>query len=168
MSNLKTEILKTFGNKLRIRVCSLWIQDNKLLLIKHKALASQEGDWWAPPGGGMELGETAEQTLVRELQEESGVLATDYEFAFIHEFLDPPLHAIELFFIVHQVQGSVLLGNDPEMPIHMQMLEELCFMSVEEINSLPDECKHHVLVGLTDFNDLTQKRGYSIFNPQAI
>ncbi len=167
MSNLQTNHLKTFGNKLRIRVCSLWVQDHKLLLIKHKAIGGK-GYWWAPPGGGMEFGECAEQALTRELLEETGIQATHYEFAFVHEFISPPLHAIELFFHVTQAHGTVVLGHDPELHTEHQLLEEVRFMSIQDIAAIPNDCKHNVLVDLSDFTELLQKKGYSIFNPQGI
>lgn len=167
MNILENEILHHFGEKLRIRVCGLHIQENKLLLIKHNSIG-KEGIFWAPPGGGMNFGETSEQTLVRELKEETGLDVKQYKFAFVHEFIAPPLHAIELFFEVLQAEGIAYKGHDPEMHDERQLIEEIRYMSIEEIHALPTHAKHDVLVGLNSLEELVAKRGYSIFNPQGI
>lgn len=52
------------------------IRDNKLLLIR-RTRQNSEGDidnWLSIPGGGLEPGETPEQGVVRELQEELGLI----------------------------------------------------------------------------------------------
>lgn len=51
-------------------------KDDKVLLMRRAARAAQDGDYagaWAFPGGGIEDGETEEQTARRELKEETGV-----------------------------------------------------------------------------------------------
>ncbi len=167
MSTLEKDILQHFGDKLRIRVCGLHIQDQKLLLVKHQSVG-KDGTFWAPPGGGMHFGETSAQALLREMKEETGLEVRQYEFAFVHEFIDPPLHAIELFFEIHQADGLASKGHDPEMHHDRQLIEEIRYMTLEEIHALPEHSKHQVLVGLKSFDALVSKRGYSIFNPKGI
>ena len=47
---------------------------NKILLIKRKTIPFK--DYWALPGGRMEPNETVEQTIVREVREETGLDVT--------------------------------------------------------------------------------------------
>lgn len=167
MSDLNSDIVSTYGNRLRIRVCGFYIENQKLLLVKHKSLAAH-GYFWAPPGGGMEYGETSSQTLVREFKEEVGLHITQFHFAFTHEFIDPPLQAIELYYIVSAAEGEVKKGIDPEMHIDSQLIQEVCFMSLAEIKALPQHNKHHVLNAIESLEELTTRNSYSIYNPQGI
>src|SRR5690606_24196085 len=103
-----------YGNKVRIRVCGICWQNDRLLMVKH-----QMGDQvlWAPPGGGLEFGESIADALKREMREETGLDVVAGSFLFGCEFLQPPLHAVELFFEAGLKEGDLLNGNDPELPI---------------------------------------------------
>ena len=98
MSSTTEQINKIYGEKLRIRVCGILIHENKLLLVHHKSLG-QTGSIMGSSGGGMEYGEDARGALKREFLEETGIgIMVERDFLFVHEYLDPPLHGIELFF----------------------------------------------------------------------
>jgi len=56
-----------------LRGCGgIFLKDNKTLLIKRKN-SSTYNNLWSNPGGGIEPGETVEQAVIRELEEEVGV-----------------------------------------------------------------------------------------------
>ena len=59
MKDIHDRIVEAFGNKLRVRVCGICVDENKVLLINHHSL-NEGGDFWAPPGGGMDFGKSAE------------------------------------------------------------------------------------------------------------
>lgn len=56
----------------KVGVVGVLVRENRLLVIKRSQLVRAPGRFCFP-GGGMEAGETEEQTLVREMQEELGV-----------------------------------------------------------------------------------------------
>lgn len=56
----------------RISVKALIFNNHKILLLKEG-----NDNFWSVPGGGVDYGETAEGALLRELEEEIGVMATD-------------------------------------------------------------------------------------------
>lgn len=56
----------------------LLCRQGRLLLGKRSARRGAYPGVWDMPGGHVEVGETAEQTLVRELREELGVTATEW------------------------------------------------------------------------------------------
>ena len=159
---MKKEILEKFGNRIRIRVCGILIQHDSILLVKHRSVG-KSGILWAPPGGGMQFGEGAEETLKREFLEETGLEIRVGQFLFTHEFLNPPLHAIELFFEVDQIDGSLKKGFDPEMQTHEQIIEEVAFLNIDQLNKIQTDSLHYVLQRGHKLNDLFNYKGYLKF-----
>ncbi len=128
---MSPEIAKIYGNKIRVRVCGLCWQNDQLLLVNHKGIT--EADFWSPPGGGLEFGLSVEQCLKKEFLEETGLEISTGQFLFGCEFIQTPLHSIELFFNVTRVGGVLKKGNDPELAI----IEEVRFLSPFDIQKIP-------------------------------
>ncbi|TXK45294.1 NUDIX hydrolase [Pontibacter qinzhouensis] len=145
--------LSIYADKLRVRVCGICIHENKLLLVRHQSTVANKA-FWAPPGGGLSYAETVEQCLVREFEEETGLQVVVKRFLFVNEFLQEPLHALELFFEVEMVGGQLTKGTDPESAIDQQLIQEVTFLSREEINKLPVHDKHRILQYLFSLDDL--------------
>ncbi len=163
MSSTTEQINKIYGEKLRIRVCGILVEDNRILLVHHKSLG-KSGSLWAPPGGGMEYGEEAHDALKREFFEETGLEIEIDGFLFVHEYLDPPLHGIELFFLVKRVGGSLVLGKDPEMTNDSQILTKLDFYDFNELNEKNPDVLHYVLQSVNNIQDLINLNGYFKFH----
>ncbi len=71
-----TEALVSMTNSARFRVgVYAVIFDEGLVLLAHR----RDIDWWNLPGGGMEMGETVEEAMCREVREETGLdVAVEY------------------------------------------------------------------------------------------
>jgi 8-oxo-dGTP diphosphatase len=150
-------VYQAFGNRLRVRICGLSIDEGGLLLINHRGIT--DGDFWAPPGGGLQYGETVEECLIREFKEETGLEVQIQDFKFICEFMHPPLHALELFFIVDIKKGNLKKGIDPEMA-DQQLIHEVKFMSWGEINRLSPSYRHGIFNLIGESSKIVDLKGY--------
>lgn len=77
-----------------IKVAVLWIinEDGEILLAQRAHHKSQDPDVWGPSvTGKLEVGETFDQALVREVEEELGLKPTDYTpiYLFEKDFMHP-------------------------------------------------------------------------------
>lgn len=132
------KIAQVYGEKVRLRVCGICWQDGRLLLVNHAGLTS--GDFWAPPGGGMEFGTHISDNLSREVFEETGLRVDVDNFMFGCEFLHHPLHSVELFFAVSILDGNLGRGSDPEL----QIIRDVRFFTPGEIRALKPEEVHGI------------------------
>jgi len=156
------QIVRTFGKRLRTRVNGILIENDKILMVRHRSLGDA-GFLWNVPGGGMDYGQSATEALKREFEEEAGLIVKVCDFLFVHELLAKPLHAVELFFVVERVKGQLIKGLDPEMKEGEQIIEDVRFMDWEELLNLAPENKHNIFNKCNSLPDLIRKRGYFIF-----
>ena len=159
---MEEKISEKFGNKLRVRVCGILIEEGQILMIKHKSIG-KNGVLWAPPGGGMQFGESAEKTIEREFEEETGLKIKADRYLFTHEFLNPPLHAIELFFEVTRIAGDLKRGYDPEMHQNEQIITRVAFLGMDKIKEIDHDSLHYVLRLVKNLNELLSLDGYIKF-----
>jgi 8-oxo-dGTP diphosphatase len=136
VTGMDAEIARVYGNRVRIRVCGLCWHTDKLLMVNHKSL--NESDFWAPPGGGVEFGESLEESLKR------------------CEYINAPLHSIELFFEASRLSGELQTGKDPELPI----IQGAAFFTIREILSMPQEQVHGIFRLIRDANDIRTLNGF--------
>jgi 8-oxo-dGTP diphosphatase len=132
------KIAGIYGNRVRLRVCGLLRDRDQLLLVNHSGMTSR--NFWSPPGGGVEFGETLEMTLKREFLEETGLVVSVGKFRFGCEFIRPPLHAIELFYDVTFGHGELTRGHDPEI----QIIEEVTYLDFPALSAIVPEEKHGI------------------------
>ncbi len=148
---MNNEIIKTYGNRIRIRVCGICIQNNKILLVKHKSI-TRTGFFYSPPGGGIDDGETAIEALKREFLEETDLQVEVGELLFVNDFVKPPLHGVELFFEIKIVGGELKIGQDPET--NQQIIEDINWYSFEDLKMLREDEKANFLKQIKDFEGI--------------
>lgn len=147
-------IKQVYGNRVRVRVCGLCWEDGKLLMVNHQRLAN--GDFWAPPGGGLEFAESVEACLQREFSEETGLEVVKGKFLFAAEFMEDALHAIELFFEVSRTGGTLRKGIDPELAI----IADVQFMTPKALEKIPEENRHGIFRLATSAEHLMKLSGF--------
>ncbi|WP_234733794.1 NUDIX domain-containing protein [Tellurirhabdus bombi] len=159
MDKARQEVVRLYGNRLRLRVCGLCLIDGKLLMVRHRGINSTD-TFWCPPGGGPQFSETAPEALVREFLEETGLEVVIEDLLFVNEFMLPPLHALELFFKVKIVGGQLGQGSDPEMDTDQQIITEVRLMTFEEIKAYPETEVHQLFRQCDTMDDIFRLRGY--------
>lgn len=151
---MQDDIARIYGKRLRLRVCGLLYSDERLLLVDHQL--NDRTSWWAPPGGGLEFGESIVDTLTREFEEETNIKISVGQFAFGCEYLHDPLHAVELFFWVEHIGGALAPGQDPELPI----IKDARYMNSSEIQRLPPDQAHGILKIASKRSDMELLKGF--------
>lgn len=92
--------------------------------------------------------------------EETGLDVAIGDLLFVNEFMQPPLHALELFFRVKAVGGVLRQGIDPEMSLGGQIIEDVRLMRFDEIKSYPPEEVHALFRYCNSLDDVFKLRGY--------
>ncbi len=90
----------------------LHVSNGRIVFVRRKKPPFQ--GWWALPGGFVEVGETVEQALVREVKEETGLDVKPMQLigVFSDPHRDPRGHVVSIAFIVNQVGGELHAGSD--------------------------------------------------------
>lgn len=155
---MKQWIEKQYGNRVRARACGICTKADKLLMVNHRGLT--DGDFWAPPGGGIELTESAEESLAREFREETGLTVKVQDYLFVCEFIALPLHTLEVFFKVECLDGDLKTGRDPEMTEKKQLITDVRFLSWDEIGSIDSRFRHGLFHLVPSPAQILDLRGY--------
>ncbi len=136
---IQEAIHKQYGGRIRLRVCGILENNGEYLLINHTDINNNQ-DFWCGPGGGVEFGETIAAALKREFWEETNLTIEVGKFLGIYEYIQMPLHAVEVFYQVKLVGGELKLGKDPEHKI--QIINKLEWFSVDKMKELPEKSLH--------------------------
>jgi len=102
-------------------------------LVAQRKKHQHQGGKWEFPGGKVEQGETLEQALVRELQEEVGITPTQFQHLITVEHTYPDLSVQLNTWYVTEFQGVAKSGES----------QTINWVSVEELSQLtfPDANK---------------------------
>ena len=97
--------------KTRVAAYGLVMNENKILLSRiSKALPKWQGQW-ALPGGGLFFGEPPEQAMIREVEEETGIIVSAISIAAIDSLHDeksnPQFHGIRVLYHTKLIGGSL-------------------------------------------------------------
>ena len=98
--------------RVKCTVDAIIIKEGRVLLTK-RALSLQEGGKWCLPGGHIDIGESAEDAVKREVKEETGFEVTSLKFLFYYDEFLPELknHSVTLVFRI-DILGSSNKNNE--------------------------------------------------------
>ncbi|ROM94664.1 hypothetical protein BK658_17200 [Pseudomonas brassicacearum] len=122
------------AEKFPVSVKAVLINDGAVLLLKN------ERDEWELPGGKLEINESVESCLVREIMEETGLVATINRplAPYIYKVLDiTPVLIVPFECFVEDFSGIRLSGEHKEIGVHK-------LNSLDEIN-LPEGYRRTIL-----------------------
>lgn len=110
----------------------------RVLLFRHAR--ANGGAFWAPPGGGLESGETFEQAALREASEELGLtrfsLKRLWERMTDFVYIDNPVHQHECFFLIEGESPNV---SSDIQKVHMREgIHQMRWWTTDEIESTRD------------------------------
>ena len=119
------EAVDAFGSprQFRIAVYALIFREREILLALRR-----DTDWWNLPGGGLELGETVEEGVCREVREETGLeVEVDH---LVGVYSKPQKQEIVLTFLCRTL-GGILTATDESRECRYFLPEAM------PINTLP-------------------------------
>ncbi|MGA9190877.1 MAG: NUDIX hydrolase, partial [Anaerolineales bacterium] len=97
----------------RVRAAVIFVEDDRLLLVKHVDPLTGN-TWWVPPGGGMEPEDGSILACAeREVFEETGLRVDVGKLVYLREFLEEKadVHHLELYFLSDSFSGAITLDN---------------------------------------------------------
>ena len=134
-----------------VRVSAIIVRDGKVLLIHRKKPGKE---YWVFPGGGVEDDETLEETLVREVKEETNLDVLNYKKAFVAPFsqlgkIEHPFFYCEVSSGEPEIVGEEKYINSPEDYYH---LEWITISNIKSLNLIPPEANNLLTSFLSDLN----------------
>ena len=145
----------------RYRVGAIIIEDDCVLMARNDM-----DDYYYSIGGGVHMGETSEQAVLREVLEETGIPYEIDRLAFVHESLfhgdgslsDKECHVIEFYYVMksagykkieHQSSNSTVFGGLPEylywIPIaKLKNLKAFPLFFKDKLLDMPEILEHRI------------------------
>ncbi len=148
---LKNKKSKDWNFKTDDNICSF--RAVGVLMRNGKVLVQKDNNEYALPGGHVKIGETAEETIVREFLEETGLNIKCQRMIWVDESLwsynSKNVHSVEFYFLVDTydtIEFSNFISQKDNCNI---MLEWVNVNDVKNLNMYPDFIKDKI----TDISD---------------
>lgn len=134
--------------KRRVAVRGIALYKGKLLCTKLRpydgVMVKPDVDWWCLPGGTVDEGETIPEALVREFEEETGILPKIGKLLYVHQFKTEKKEHLEFFFEIKN--PTDYLSVDLTKTTHgVEEIEAIEFVDIKSTIILPDFLKHESL-----------------------
>jgi ADP-ribose pyrophosphatase YjhB (NUDIX family) len=104
--------MRAMSDKIKVRATAVLVEDGQMLLVEQRV---SEARPWSLPGGTLEVGETLEACLVREVEEETGLIVGVERLLYLCERIEDDLHVVHITFEVKRLGGCLEVGAEPEL-----------------------------------------------------
>ena len=95
----------------KVRATAVLIEDVEILLGQQRVTHQRD---WSLPGGALEMGESLEACLTREVTEETGLEIAVDRLLYVCDRIEDERHTVHITFAVRKVGGCLELGVEPE------------------------------------------------------
>jgi len=112
----------------RPRACAAILDKDKILMVCHQ---NGSHTYWTLPGGGVDEGETFEQTIIREVKEESGLDVSVSDLLFTEEYEFGKSYCY-LAHLIGEVTNPTLTFLPEEESIFGTMVRSVAWNSLKE------------------------------------
>ncbi|NDI35745.1 NUDIX hydrolase [Chengkuizengella sediminis] len=97
------------SNLLQVRVTGILIENGKILLVKQNVTSDRI---WSLPGGRVEQGETLEEAIVREIEEETGLTTKVLKLLYICDKPEASPSLLHITFLLKRMKGNIRLPSN--------------------------------------------------------
>ena len=95
----------------KVRATAVLIEEDRILLVKQRVSDARH---WSLPGGALEMGETLEACVAREVREETGLSVRVDRLLYLGDRIEDDRHVVHITFAVSRVGGCLVVGTEPE------------------------------------------------------
>lgn len=125
----------------RIAVRGIVYKNNQILAVQHKNADGTPVDFWATPGGGLDLGESLIDGLKREMIEETGVMPNVGRLLFTQQFIwekhtGELEEQMEFFFLIENPEDYINIDLDKTSHGYIE-IASIEFISPDKNHLLP-------------------------------
>ncbi len=132
------------GERVPIRPCAVLIDKDKVLCIGCKY---DDGEYFLFPGGGIEVGETLAETVIREMLEETGIKVKVKKLIYLDDWIKDKknnLRALNVFFLVEKIGGSLIQGEKDGGKI--KLLKWISLKDLDKVDFRPKYIAERIFV----------------------
>jgi 8-oxo-dGTP diphosphatase len=123
--------------KHRIRAAAIIVKGDAILLVKHKN-PDNGFEWWVPPGGGLEDGESIYDCARRETFEETGLKVELGQILYLRESVESSraIHQFEIFILADSFTGELTTANVRPQDLDSKYIKNVQFFSQRQMQGL--------------------------------